>query len=185
MALVPAPQVGLSGDVREIVCTDRRDIYNHIKDRLGTEWEDVEILKWINDNFRVSANHSIRASTKSGNFALRRHPENTMRGDKGSRDKKRSSVETFGLRLDWRSPPALVQHPEEGHDDEYLTLSWGTLFEGLGDAARADAEKKQKLVQASLLMDIPACSLYLRSLPKDAARFLVHWTLCLLFVFTM
>eukprot|EP00959_Pyramimonas_sp_CCMP1952_P021438 452118-Pyramimonas_sp.AAC.1 len=132
------------------------------------------MLKWVNDNFRVSANHTIKPTTKAGMFALARHAENCLRGDKGSVERKRTSVETFGLRLDWRSAPVLVQHADGAKDDEFQTLSWGTLFEGLNEAMKADAGKQNRLVQASLLMDIPGCTLYLRSLPRDCAKFLVH-----------
>ena len=97
------------------------------------------------------------------------------RGDKGSVGKKRLSLERFGIRLDWRSPPSVMQHSDAGNEEEVLLLTWGTLSDGLEDARKRDAGGLNPRVQASLLMEITGCDLYSRLTTRDAQKWLVDW----------
>ena len=147
-----------------------------VEERLGDGWNDLEILAWINDTFRISVAFVLSILTKTGKFAIQRHPCNAIdRGDAGSVASKQTSVETFGLRPEWRGPPFLVQHPDEAIEDEFLSLSWGTLFQGTEKAYLADTQKKNKLLQASLASVISGCSVYRRGITRDAASWLVMW----------
>ena len=91
---------------RVIECDDVSNTHAHIKDRLGTGWSDLEIYEWICSKWRISKHHSTCATTKACKFAWSRAEFNVKgRKSKGGVDKLQTSLETFGIRLDWRSPP--------------------------------------------------------------------------------
>ena len=165
-----------SGDaaIREIQCKNRDDVCKHVNDRLGNAWTDVEILNWIDYEILLSSNYMLRLVTPEGRWSTSRHAENKAdRGDAASVASKRISVETFGIRRDWRSPSWLVQRPLD-KDHETQTLHWGTLLEGAEDGWKNDPKKEQKLLQLAVRTSIPGCKLYAKSLPIDCARFLVN-----------
>ena len=122
-------------------------------------WTELEIYSAIRKQF-LSRVATARPTTRDGRYALQRHPENRLRGDRGSVEARQKSIEMFGLRLDWRAPPALVEHPEVTRTDEFELVDWGTLSDGMECAKNADPMKKNRRVQLALLTDIPNCEIW-------------------------
>ena len=127
--------------LRQIQCNDLRNIYNNVLERLGPPpdgkpWTDIEIIDWIDRSFLDTSNFALSPLTKDRKkFAISRHHMNKEdRENAGGRASKKASIETVGLRLDWDSPPWVVQHPDMSNDEEFMSLHWGTRFEGLKDA---------------------------------------------------
>ena len=87
----------------------------------------------------------------------------------------KESVEVFSLRLEWRSPPWIVQNENEGVNDEFDSVHWGTLFEGIQAAWLADRKRLNPCVQNAIQTVIPGCQVLSRKLPRDAAAWLVKW----------
>ena len=172
------PHAASDGDsvIRVIDCSDLRDCYEHIRDRLGQDYTDVEMLGWIDSKFLLSKNYSLKLITDHGAFAVKRHRENWKdRGDAASISSKEKSVETFSIRQEWRSPPWLVQHENVENDAEVQSLHWGTLFDGTESGWRKDHAKVKKMIQLAVNTIIQHCRLYSRNITKGAARFLVGW----------
>ena len=79
--------------IRVIDCNDLRDCYEHIRDRLGQDYTDVEILGWIDSKFLLSKNYSLKLITGHGSSAVKRHRENEKgRGDAASISSKEHRV---------------------------------------------------------------------------------------------
>ena len=87
----------------------------------------------------------------------------------------KESVEVFSLRLEWRSPPWIVQNENELVNDEFDSVHWGTLFEGIQAAWLADRKRLNPCVQNAIQTVIPGCQVLSRKLPRDAAAWLVKW----------
>ena len=79
--------------IREIPCKNRDDVCEHVNERLGHGWTDVEILNWIDREFLQSSNYKLRLVTPDGRWSTSRHAENKAdRGDVASVASKRLSV---------------------------------------------------------------------------------------------
>ena len=87
----------VSGEaIQKIPCEDLRDVFEHIRDRLGQQWNDVEILAWIDTHFLLSSAYTLKLKTNTGKFSVTRHKENqTDRGDAASVASKKKSVDIF------------------------------------------------------------------------------------------
>ena len=114
--------------------------------------------------------------TKDGRFAISPHHKNLVgRGDKGYRESKKQSMKTVGLRLDWDSPPWVMQHEDPAVDDRFYSMHWGRRFEGLLDAWLEDTGKNNPWIQEAVQKIIPGVKKYRRTLVDDAAKFLIEW----------
>ena len=120
----------------------------------------MELYTCIRNTFLSRASVTLRPLTRSGKCAWKRHPENRIRGDAGSTAAKQLSVETFGLRLDWRAPPSVVAHADPMVDDEFELVDWGTLSDGMHNAWLADVSKKNRRVQLAVSLEIPGCDVW-------------------------
>ena len=101
--------------------------------------------------------------TRAGTWATKRNAANTLdRGDAGSTKERKESVKRIGIRLEWRSPPWLVQGPNRNDDEHYETLHWGTLLDGAREAWLEDVRKENMTLQMAVAQQIPHCKVYRR-----------------------
>ena len=134
-----------------------------MQDRLGRGYTELEIFTCLRKRFLARSGATLRPTTSTGKYAWSRHPENRLRGDKGSVDSKKESIETFSLRLDWRAAPAVVEHEDVSRIEEYRLVDWGGLSDGREAAMLGDPQRKNRRVQAALVCEIPGCDVWRRN----------------------
>lgn len=160
--------------IQTIPCDNHRGVFEHIRDRLGQELNDVEILAWIDKHFLLSSAYTLKLNAKTGKLSVTRHAENQQgRGDAASVASKKKSVEVFSTRQEWRAAPWLVQDEDISNDEDTLSLHGGTLLDGAKQADIHDPTNTKTMVQLAMSTPILNCRLYRRAIVKHAARFLV------------
>jgi hypothetical protein len=148
--------------------------YATIRDMFGHHLPTSD-LKSICDALYVTGERSIRCLDSTGNWALFRQSDNSLRGEKGSQIKRKASVEHNGIRLDVREPPWVIA-AADGNPEHFDLIHWATL---LADGARlawmADTKKLNKMLQRDLVKPIPGCKELNRRSPPPVIRFYIDY----------
>ena len=146
---------------------DIRDIYGHDK-------SDIELIALVEaTEFHISNNANVKFVTSKGQFAIKRHHHNALRGDASSVEAHKISMKTVGMLQELGGEPFLIQGLDPSDNKTFLACHFASRCEGFDVAGKNDKEQKFKPVQVSIANGLRKCHIYSRKSPAWLSVFLV------------
>ena len=129
-----------------------------------------QLIAW----YCINKSYSHQLLTADGAWSSVRGFHNQHRGDKGSIQQRKVSVESVGIMLNVRKGPWIKDKDPSDPQSKLQIEHWATLLDGAQAAWLEDVQKKNAVLQKSINTPIDGALLFHHRMPSDASKFNVY-----------